>query len=51
VLATDQILVLDRGRLVEQGNHAELLAFGGPYAQLYQRQFQPQEPAVAQLSS
>jgi ABC-type transport system involved in Fe-S cluster assembly fused permease/ATPase subunit len=50
VLAADQILVLDHGRLVEQGTHTELLAVGRLYAQLYQRQFQAQEPAVAQLS-
>jgi ATP-binding cassette subfamily B protein len=49
VLAADQILVLDRGRLVEEGTHSELLALGGLYAELYQRQFQAQEPAVAQL--
>jgi ATP-binding cassette, subfamily B, bacterial len=47
VLAADQILVLDHGRLVEQGTHAELLAVGGLHAQLFQRQFQAQEPAVA----
>jgi len=50
VLAADQILVLDHGRLVEHGTHTELLALGGLYAELYQRQFQAQEPAVAQLS-
>ncbi len=31
----DQILVLDRGRLVEQGRHQELMAAGGLYADLY----------------
>ena len=35
----DQVLVLDQGRLVEQGTHAELLARGGLYAHLYQMQF------------
>jgi ATP-binding cassette subfamily B protein len=41
ILAADQILVLDEGRLVEQGTHGELLARGGLYAELYQTQFQP----------
>jgi ATP-binding cassette subfamily B protein len=39
VLAADQILVIDRGRIVERGRHAELLALGGLYAKLYQEQF------------
>jgi ATP-binding cassette subfamily B protein len=34
VEASDRILVLRRGRLVEQGNHRELRAAGGLYAQL-----------------
>jgi ATP-binding cassette, subfamily B, bacterial len=42
VLAADQILVLDRGRLVDAGTHPELLARGGLYAQLYERQFRTQ---------
>jgi ATP-binding cassette subfamily B protein len=42
ILAADVILVLDRGRLVEQGTHAELLARGGLYAQLYATQFRHQ---------
>jgi len=41
----DQIVVLDRGRIVEQGRHAELLANKGHYAGLYQMQFHG--PAVA----
>jgi ATP-binding cassette, subfamily B, bacterial len=40
IFAADVIFVLDRGRLVEQGTHAELLARGGLYAQLYHEQFQ-----------
>ncbi len=39
ILAADVILVLDHGRLVEQGTHAELLACGGLYATLYETQF------------
>jgi ATP-binding cassette, subfamily B, bacterial len=34
----DRIFVLDRGRLVEQGRHDELLAYGGLYTQLWQKQ-------------
>ena len=35
IQAADNILVLDEGRLVQQGTHAELLASGGLYADLY----------------
>lgn len=34
----DTILVLDRGEIVERGNHEALLAHGGLYRQLYERQ-------------
>lgn len=40
----DQILVLDRGQIIEQGTHTELLAREGLYARLYLRQFDA-EPA------
>jgi ATP-binding cassette subfamily B protein len=40
ILAADVIFVLDRGRVVERGTHAELLERGGLYARLYQQQFQ-----------
>ena len=39
ILAADTILYLDRGRIVERGTHAELLAKGGAYASLYHEQF------------
>ena len=35
----DTILVMDRGQIVEQGDHDELLARGGFYAELYKSQF------------
>jgi ATP-binding cassette subfamily B protein len=35
----DQILVLDKGRVVERGTHDELVAAGGLYAELYRTQF------------
>ncbi len=39
ILAADLILVLDRGRIIEQGTHQQLLAMNGLYAQLYETQF------------
>ena len=45
VLSADVILVLDHGRLVGHGTHAELLERGGLYATLYERQFLAQGPA------
>jgi len=39
VRRADRLVVLDRGRVVEEGTHAELLERGGLYARLYKRQF------------
>jgi ABC-type multidrug transport system fused ATPase/permease subunit len=38
IRSADQILVLDAGRIVERGTHAELLELGGLYRSLYERQ-------------
>ena len=40
VLSCDRILVLDQGRIVEQGTHASLVAANGLYARLARLQFQ-----------
>jgi ATP-binding cassette subfamily B protein len=42
VMGADRILVMDQGRLVEQGKHLDLLAHGGLYADLYETQFHAQ---------
>jgi ATP-binding cassette subfamily B protein len=39
ILRADQILVFDRGRIIERGRHDELLAQGGLYQRLYEEQF------------
>ena len=39
ILKADQILVVNEGRIVERGTHAELLEWRGLYAELYRRQF------------
>jgi ATP-binding cassette subfamily B protein len=39
ILAADQILVMDRGQIVERGTHEQLIAMGGIYSQLYETQF------------
>ncbi len=47
ILAADQILVMDRGQIVERGTHDALLAQGGLYAQLYETQFRNQREVAS----
>jgi len=43
IMDADQILVMDAGRIVERGSHAELLALDGAYAQMWALQAQEEE--------
>ncbi|NEN85868.1 ABC transporter ATP-binding protein [Paenibacillus elgii] len=43
VQSADQIVVMDEGRIVERGNHEQLLARGGIYADMYHKQLLDQE--------
>ncbi len=43
VRRADLIVVMERGRIIEQGTHAELLAQGGQYQKLYELQFADEE--------
>ena len=43
VVDADQILVMERGRIIERGSHAELLALNEHYAEMWRLQQQEQE--------
>jgi ATP-binding cassette subfamily B protein len=45
IRSADQILVIDGGRVVQRGTHAELFSSGGLYRDLYETQFRDQEPS------
>ncbi|MDR6952171.1 ATP-binding cassette subfamily B protein [Ancylobacter sp. 3268] len=50
VLSADRILVMEHGRIVEEGRHAELVAKGGLYARLAALQFGENGPAAPQMA-
>ena len=47
IIDADQILVMQQGRIVERGNHAQLLSHAGVYAQLWELQQQEEEKQAA----
>jgi ATP-binding cassette subfamily B protein len=47
----DKVLVVEDGRIVEQGRHGELLAAGGLYAELYRTQFVSTAQEDAEIGS
>jgi ABC-type multidrug transport system fused ATPase/permease subunit len=46
VLRADRLVVIDRGVIVEEGSHQDLLAFDGVYSRLYRGQFRPGDALV-----
>ncbi|MDX6559808.1 MAG: ATP-binding cassette, subfamily bacterial MsbA, partial [Blastocatellia bacterium] len=51
VRRADLIVVIERGQIIEQGTHAELLARGGQYQRLYELQFADEEGELSVVSS
>lgn len=51
IAGADQIIVLKDGRIVERGRHSELVARGGEYAELWQRQAEEPEAVKALAAS
>ena len=47
IVNADEILVVEHGRIVERGDHAELLAAGGRYAELHRTQFATRPTALS----
>ena len=48
--SADNIVVMEAGRIIEQGTHKGLLARGGQYQKLYEMQFADEEEKSCQLS-
>jgi ABC-type transport system involved in Fe-S cluster assembly fused permease/ATPase subunit len=46
IIDAEQILVMDKGRIIERGTHHELLAMAGSYAQMWQRQQHKQDASA-----
>ncbi len=51
IVGADQILVLERGRIVERGTHAELLGRGGAYARMWALQQQERTESAGELTA
>ncbi len=49
IINADEIIVLDRGRVVERGHHADLLAMNGAYAEMWRRQQEAAAEAERQV--
>ena len=45
----DEILVMDKGEIIERGTHQELLALGGNYREIYELQLRPQEDVMRDI--
>jgi subfamily B ATP-binding cassette protein MsbA len=51
VQRADRLVVLDQGRVVEEGTHAELLRLGGIYSKLFQMQFRDEDDVAEALAA
>lgn len=49
ILKADKILVMDRGQIVEQGTHKDLIKQDGLYRQLYETQFKESQPVLPEV--
>ncbi len=51
VMNADQILVMDKGRIIQRGDHASLMAEAGPYRRIYEMQARIEEELADELES
>ena len=47
----DKIVVMERGKIIQTGTHAELLEKGGTYKKLYELQFAEEEETIENIKS